>query len=256
MITLVYDFMANGTLSDHLYGTDKIPLLWKQRLQICIGAARGLHCLHTGLKHPVIHRDVKPANILLDENWVAKVSDFGLSRQVLDGIKSSNLVGDVVGTRGPLDFELSEQISSNITASYNDDLSGYSTLLAGTFGYLDPECLQSGRVTTKSDVYSFGVVLLEVLCARKPVDGKLKEEQRFLARWARDCNENGSIESIIDPYLKGKIDPECFKVYVEIAVTCVQDKGIQRPTIVDVMEKLELALELQEKADSEREKMR
>ncbi|XP_042975013.1 receptor-like protein kinase FERONIA [Carya illinoinensis] len=253
---LVYGFMANKSLGDQLYGTDKIPLPWKQRLQICIGAARGLHCLHTGLKHPVIHRDVKPTNILLDENWVAKVSDFGLSRQVLNDIKSSNLVGDVERTRGPLDFELSEQISSNsTTASYNGDLSGYSTLVAGTLGYADPEYLRSGRVTTKSDVYSFGVVLLEVLCARRSLNTKLEEEQRYLADWARKCNENGSIENIIDPYLKGKIDPECFKVYVEIAVTCVQDKGIQRPTIVDVMEKLELALELQEKADSEREKM-
>ncbi|KAG2710909.1 hypothetical protein I3760_04G051700 [Carya illinoinensis] len=252
---LVYDFMANISLGDHLHGTDEIPLPWQQRLQICIGVARGLHCLHTGLKHPVIHRDVKPTNILLDENWVAKVSDFGLSRQVLNDIKSSNLVGDVEGTRGPLDFELSEQISSNITASYNDDLSGYRTSVAGTLGYLDPECFNSKRVTAKSDVYSFGVVLLEVLCARRSFNPKLEEEQRYLADWARKCNENGSIANIIDPYLKGKIDPECFKVYVEIAVTCVQDKGIQRPTIVDVMEKLELALELQEKADSEGEKI-
>ncbi|KAG2710910.1 hypothetical protein I3760_04G051800 [Carya illinoinensis] len=250
---IVYDFMANKTLRDHLYGTDKIPLLWKQRLQICIGAARGLHCLHTGLKHPVIHRDVKTTNILLDENWVAKVSDFGLSRQVLNDIKSSNLVGDVEGTRGPLDFELSEQISSNITASYNDDLSGSSTRVLGTFGYLDPEYVQSGRVTTKSDVYAFGMILLEVLCARKPLDRE--RENIHLSDWARKCNENGSIGKIIDPYLKGKIAPECFKVYVEVAMTCLQYKGIQRPTMVDVIERLELALEIQEKADSEGEKM-
>ncbi|KAG7982348.1 hypothetical protein I3843_04G047900 [Carya illinoinensis] len=251
---LVYDFMANKTLSDHLYGTDKIPLLWKQRLQICIGAARGLHCLHTGLKHPVIHRDVKTTNILLDENWVAKVSDFGLSRQVLNDIKSSNLVEDVEGTRGPLDFELSEQISRNsTTASY-----GYSTTLAGTLGYLDPESILSDRVTAKSDVYSFGVVLLEVLCARKLLDFELMEEQSeqwSLVHWARECDENGSMGKIIDPYLEGKIAPECFKVYGDVAMTCLQLKGIQRPTMVDVIERLEHALELQEKADSEREKM-
>ncbi|KAF5457615.1 hypothetical protein F2P56_021704 [Juglans regia] len=256
---IVYDFMANNTLRGHLYGTDKAPLMWKQRLQICIGVASGLHFLHTGLKNPVFHRDVKTANILLDEKLVAKVSDFGLSRQLLnDIIKSSNLVVDVEGTRGPLDFGLSEQIASNATASYND-LSGINitTSVDGTFGYLDPEYFRSHRLTTKFDVYSFGVVLLEVLCARPPLDLQAAERERVsLVNWAQKCNMNGSIGEIVDPYLKaGKIAPECFKVYVEIAMTCLQDKGIQRPTMVDVIEKLELALELQEKADSEREKM-
>ncbi|KAF5477260.1 hypothetical protein F2P56_003911 [Juglans regia] len=214
---LVYDFMANNILREHLYDTDKAPLLWKQRLQICIGVACGLHYLHTGLKHTVIHRDVKTTNILLDDKWVAKVSDFGSSKQVLNyDIKFSNLVVDDEVTSWPLDIGLSEQIPSSTAASYN--------------------FLSGKRVPW--DLDNIGVITMEV--------------QWNLANWARKCNENGSIGKIIDPYLEGKIAPECFKVYVEIAMACVQDQGIQRPTMVDVMEKLELALELQEKADAER----
>ncbi|KAF5477261.1 hypothetical protein F2P56_003912 [Juglans regia] len=260
---LVYDFMANNILREHLYDTDKAPILWKQRLQICIRVARGLHYLHTGLKHTVIHRDVKTTNILLDDKWVAKVSDFGLSKQVLNyDIKFSNLVVDDEVTSWPLDIGLSEQIPSSTAASYNVlsgkrvpldlDNIGVSTMVRGTFGYLDPEYARRRQLTEKSDVYFFGVVLLEVLCARKALNPKLQEEQWNLANWARKCNEKGSIGKIIDLYLEGKIAPECFKVYVEIAMACVQDQGIQRPTMVDVMEKLELALELQEKADAER----
>jgi serine/threonine protein kinase len=209
---LVYEYMKNGTLCHHLYDTDNDPLTWKQRLQICIGAARGLHYLHTSTKHPIIHRDVKTTNILLDEKWVSKVSDFGLSKMGLDN-------------------------------------SAVSTLVKGTVGYLDPDYARRQQLTEKSDVYSFGVVMFEVLCARKAMNQRLQEEQRNLASWARKCIERGTISQIIDPYLSNKMVPECLKVYVELAESCIRDQGIHRPTMNDVMEKLEFALELQENAD-------
>ncbi|WCJ25566.1 Malectin/receptor-like protein kinase family protein [Euphorbia peplus] len=212
---LVYDYMINGTLREHLYDNINDPLSWKQRLEICIGAARGLDYLHTGAAHTIIHRDIKTTNILLDGNLIAKVSDFGLSR-----------------------------ICVNNTA--------VSTLVKGTWGYLDPEYARRNQLTEKSDVYSFGVVLFEVLCARKPLNNKLDEAQRNLAIWARKCIENETIYEIIDPFLMGKISSDCFNKFVEIAESCIRDNGSERPSMHDVKEKLEFTLELQKAADAEK----
>ncbi|XP_017984584.1 PREDICTED: receptor-like protein kinase FERONIA [Theobroma cacao] len=220
---LVYQHMKNGRLRDHLYGSNYDPLPWKQRLEICIGAARGLHYLHTGIKYAVIHRNVSSSNILLDDKWVSKLSSFGFSK-------------------------MRPQPSYSNTSKA---LKKIDSRLMGTVGYMDPEYLEGYGLSEKCDVYSFGVVLFEVLCARPVIDQRLDKHKEHLDCWACWCIGEGTIYNIIDPYLKGRIAPECFKIFVDIAYCCISEEGNRRPEMGEVELMLDLALEMQEKADSE-----
>ncbi|GKV51064.1 hypothetical protein SLEP1_g57740 [Rubroshorea leprosula] len=201
--------MTHGGLGGHLFGNAD-PLPWKRRLEICIGTARGLHYLHTGAKYAIIHRDVKPHNILLNENWDAKLSDFELS---------------VIGPSS-----MSKPKPNALTKE---------TSVAGTYGYVAPECFH-GELSEKADVCSLGIVLLEVLCGRRMVD--------FISRIIT-CIKNGCVHDMMDPFLKGKIAPVSLIEYVEIALNCVYADPNERPSMGEVEVTLELALELQEKAD-------
>ena len=215
---LVYEFMEKGTLRDHLYhsngnsqkSSSRFELSWKQRLEICIGAAKGLHYLHTGPAGGILHRDVKSTNIFLDEDYVAKVGDFGLSKSGLS------------------------------------DTDHFTMAIKGSFGYLDPEYLRTLQFTEKSDVYSFGVVLLELLCARPAVDNSLQAEEVSLAEWGMLWLGKGQLENIIDPVLVGKIKPSSLKKFGEIAEKCLKADTAERPDMHEVLWDLACALQLQE----------
>ncbi|KAL7607106.1 hypothetical protein Lser_V15G20198 [Lactuca serriola] len=206
-MVLVYEFMPNGTLEDHLSSPD-LSLSWLQLLKICVGAARGLDYLHMGTstQHGVIHRDVKTSNILLDANFAAKISDFGLAK-----------VGLI-------------------------DRTHVSTAVKGTFGYMDPCYFYTGKLTTKSDVYAFGVVLFEVLSGRKAVDSTLDEDHWGLAGWVQHKIKEGKLNRIIDPRLIGQVSRKCLKEFAKVARYCLHTKPKQRLTMAEVVVKLESIL--------------
>ncbi|XVE82856.1 hypothetical protein DITRI_Ditri16bG0039400 [Diplodiscus trichospermus] len=209
---LVYEFMEKGNLRDHLYDTNGCSkqngLSWEKRLEICIGSATALHHLHTGSAVKIIHRDVKSTNILLAQDYTAKVSDFGISKPC------------------------------------HSDLTTGSTGVKGSFGYLDPEYFISSELTEKSDVYSFGVVLLEVLCARPAIINSQQKDEVNLADWGMLWLKNGQLEKIIDPVLVDKINPNSLRIFGEIAEKCLKAKGSERPTMSEVLWDLKYALTL------------
>ncbi|XP_018675641.2 receptor protein kinase TMK1-like [Musa acuminata AAA Group] len=195
---LVYEYMPQGALSRHLFQWREHqiePLSWKKRLNIALDVARGIEYLHNFANHCFIHRDLKSSNILIGDDYRAKVSDFGLAKLAPDGKKSM------------------------------------ATKLAGTFGYLAPEYAVTGKVTTKVDVFSFGVVLMELLTGLKALDETRPDESRYLASWfikMKSSTEN--LKSIIDPSLA--ITDEAFdavRAMAELAGHCAARDPYQRP---------------------------
>eukprot|EP00850_Spirogloea_muscicola_P008401 SM000044S16048 [mRNA] locus=s44:751622:759155:+ [translate_table: standard] len=210
---LVYNFMSNGVLRSHLYGTDAVfhnVLSWKQRLEICIEAARGLHYLHTGAAQSIIHRDIKSTNILLDDNFVAKVGDSGLSR-----------IGPGLGN---------SIVSSGVR---------------GSVGYFDPKYLFRLQLTEKSDMYSFGIVLLEVICAKAPINTKIPN-QLTLVESAQNLMKHRMLDQMPDTKMAGTYQWASMKKVVELALKCVSYDSSDRPPMSDVLWNLKYALLLQE----------
>ncbi|CAO2208941.1 unnamed protein product [Urochloa humidicola] len=218
-LALLYEYMEHGSLRSRLYGGGgggaPPPLSWAQRLEACAGAARGLLYLHTALAAPVIHRDVKSSNILLDGGLAGRVADFGLSRA------------------GP-EPELGE--------------THVSTAVKGSFGYVDPEYARTRKLTAKSDVYSLGVVLLEALCGRPAVDPRLPKPMVNLVEWALHWQRRGELGKVVDRRIAAEVRPQALKKYGETAARCLAERGADRPAMEDVVWSLEFVARLQDDA--------
>jgi len=205
---LVYEFVANNTLEHHLHGKGLPVMDWPKRMKIAIGAARGLTYLHEDCHPRIIHRDIKSANILLDDAFEAKVADFGLAKLT------------------------------------NDSLTHISTRVMGTFGYMAPEYAQSGKLTDRSDVFSFGVVLLELITGRKPVDASQPLGEESLVEWARlllvDALETDDFREVADPALECRFSKTEMRRMVEAAAACVRHSAAKRPRMVQVWRSLDV----------------
>ncbi|CAO1944640.1 unnamed protein product [Urochloa humidicola] len=204
---LVYEYIPYGTLRENLMGKG-VSLDWKKRLRIAIGSAKGLAYLHELADPPIIHRDIKSTNILLDESLNAKVADFGLSKLVSDTQK-----GHV------------------------------STQVKGTLGYLDPEYYMTQQLSEKSDVYSFGVVLLELITARQPI-----EKGKYIVREIRTAidqydQEYYGLKGLIDPKIRDSAKLIGFRRFVQLAMECVEESAVDRPTMNDVVKELEIIIQ-------------
>ncbi|GJT42145.1 serine-threonine/tyrosine-protein kinase catalytic domain-containing protein [Tanacetum coccineum] len=210
---IVYKYAARGSLDRYIKRNNRdessTTLTWLERLKICANAARGLKYLqnHIGGHRTIIHRDMKSSNILIDEKWVAKISDLGLSKL------------------GVMGFGMNLIVSNG----------------CGTPGYLEPEYYTSGIVTKKSDVYSFGIALFEVLCGRlciiEPDNGFILSEKSV-----KEYYDNGNLVKIIDPSLREHMDTNSITKFSEIAYRCLHDDREQRPGMDIVAKELEETL--------------
>ncbi|GLT41198.1 hypothetical protein SLA2020_152800 [Shorea laevis] len=211
---LVYDYLPNNTLHYHLHGKSRPVMDWATRVEVAVGAARGIAYLHEDCHPRIIHRDIKSSNILLDNNFEARVSDFGLAKLALE----------------------------------LDTHTHVSTRVMGTFGYMAPEYATSGKLTEKSDVYSFGVVLLELITGHKPVDDSQPLGDESLVEWARplltQALEREEFGELVDPRLeKNYVVSEMFRM-IEAAAACVRHSAARRPRMSQVARALDSLDEL------------
>ncbi|KAL5721930.1 putative serine/threonine-protein kinase pbl21 [Ranunculus cassubicifolius] len=201
---LVYEFMQMGSLERYLFDLEPgvRPLDWNTRIRIAVGAARGLEYLHCNNDPPVIHRDLKSANLLLDEDFNSKLADFGLAKL------------------GPV-----------------GDKSHVSTRVMGTYGYCAPEYAESGKLTIKSDIFSFGIVILELITGRRSYDSARPQGQRELVNWAFKFNREP--RRLVDPLLRGCYPEQGLKSVIAMCQMCCMTNPSFRPYISDIRMYLE-----------------
>ncbi|GMN45020.1 hypothetical protein TIFTF001_014213 [Ficus carica] len=202
---LVYDYVDNGNLDQWLHGDvgEVSPLTWERRINIILGTAKGLAYLHEGLEPKVVHRDVKSSNILLDRQWNAKVSDFGLAK---------------------------------LLCSEN---SYVTTRVMGTFGYVAPEYACTGMLNEKSDIYSFGILIMEIISGRSPVDYSRPQGEVNLVDWLKTMVGNRKAELVVDPKLPEMPASKALKRILLVALRCVDPDATKRPKMGHVIHMLE-----------------
>ncbi|CAN1294750.1 Probable serine/threonine-protein kinase PBL16 [Linum perenne] len=201
---LIYEYMCRGSVENNLFSRVVLPLSWKMRMKIAFGAAKGLAFLHEAEK-PVIYRDFKTSNILLDGDYNAKLSDFGLAKD------------------GPM-----------------GDKTHVSTRIMGTYGYAAPEYIMTGHLTPRSDVYSFGVVLVELLTGRKSLDKSKPTREQNLIDWALPLlKEKKKLLNMVDPRLQGDYPVKAVHKAAMLAYHCLNKNPKARPLMRDIVDSLE-----------------
>ncbi|CAA7406733.1 unnamed protein product [Spirodela intermedia] len=213
---LVYEFMPNKSLEQHLFNGAYPALSWERRLKIAMGVAEGLRYLHEGLEIQVIFRDFKASNILLDKEFNPKLSDFGLARQ------------------GP-----------------SDGRSHVTTAVVGTYGYAAPDYIKSGHLTIKSDVWSFGVVLYEILTGRRTLDKTRPKPEQKLLDWVKKIPiESKRFSEIMDPRLRNEYSISAARLLAKLANSCLLKNPKDRPSMCEVLETLAQAIQITTDAGS------
>ncbi|XP_031096521.1 probable serine/threonine-protein kinase PBL19 [Ipomoea triloba] len=214
---LVYEYMPNKSLEDHLFRRAMPALPWRTRLNIILGAAQGMAYLHEGLEVQVIYRDFKSSNVLLDENFNPKLSDFGLARE------------------GPI-----------------GDRTHVSTAPVGTVGYAAPEYVETGHLTIKSDIWSFGVVLYEILTGRRTIERNRPTSEQKLLDWVKQFPaDSNKFRMIIDPRLQGRYSLNAARQVAKLADSCLTKNARNRPSMSQVVEALCQIMQRSEEGTSE-----